>query len=448
MGKHYTLRNIVQGLLLYLLPFVLLGWYVGALWQVLCAALLLKLCWHYYFLHRLNQWLWNSRTLLPPPGRGVWTDVYDGIYRTLRRNQSRQRSLSTLIKRFRQASEAMPDAAVVLDEDGTVTWANKLAQLYLGLQWPGDSGIRITNLIRHPTFVKFFKAREFSRAITLHSPAHPAMEIELRIMPYADNQLLLIARDITQLVKLERMRKDFVANVSHELKTPLTVMQGYLEMLNEPDMLPAKQVHKAMHDMSVQTARMQNMVTQLLELSRIEASAPESFTEEVNMPALIRSCIHDVALLNEERSHQLEHSIDDSLVIYGNADKLRAVITNLLTNAIKYTPEQGHIRVSWLRRHKSAEFKVCDNGPGIDPIHQHRLTERFYRIDADRNSATGGTGLGLSIVKHALEAHRSRLQLDSEPEKGSCFSFVLPAELVKPTQPATSDVASEARGSE
>ncbi|MBA3988298.1 MAG: two-component system sensor histidine kinase PhoR [Idiomarina sp.] len=438
MGKHYSIYGIAKGLLLYVLPFAMLGWYLDAFWQTLCVVLLLKLVWHYYFIHRLTHWLWDSRTLLPPPGRGVWTDIFDGIYRTLRRNQSRQRSLSTLIRRFRQASEAMPDAAVVLKEDGTVTWANKLAQLYLGLQWPGDSGLRITNLIRHPHFVKYFKSGEFDHAITMHSPAHHAMDIEVRIMPYADNQLLLIARDVTQLAKLERMRKDFVANVSHELKTPLTVMQGYLEMLDEPEMLPARQVSKAIHEMSAQTTRMQNMVSQLLELSRIESSGPETFTDEVNLAAIIRSCGKDAELLNQQKQHQINFALDDSLTVYGNADKLRAVVSNLLTNAIKYTPEGGQIDISWLRRHRSAEFKVCDNGPGIDPIHQSRLTERFYRIEADRNSATGGTGLGLSIVKHALEAHRSRLNLDSEVGRGSCFSFILPPELVEQTQAANS----------
>ena len=432
MGKHYTLRVIFRGLLFYLAPFLLVGWYVDAVWQALSIALLLKLVWHYYFINRLTVWLWESRTLLPPTGRGVWTDIFDGIYRTLRRNQSRQRSLSTLIKRFRQASEAMPDAAVVLKEDGTVTWANKLAQLYLGLQWPGDSGIRITNLIRHPHFVKFFNQGDFRHAITMQSPAHHTMDLEVRLMPYADNQYLLIARDVTQLTKLERMRKDFVANVSHELKTPLTVMQGYLEMLEEPEMLPAKQLHKAIHDMSAQTGRMQNMVNQLLELSRIESSGPETFSEEVNVPVLIEQCLAEVNLLKNDKGHQIELQVDATLQVFGNAEKLRTVIMNLLTNAIKYTPQQGEISISWLRRHKSAQFKICDNGPGIDAVHQSRLTERFYRIDADRNSATGGTGLGLSIVKHALEAHRSRLELDSEPGRGSCFSFVIPAELVKP----------------
>lgn len=430
MGRHSNIPAVLRGLFFYLLPFLFIGWWLGAIWQALALALAIKLVWHYYYIDRLTNWLWDSRALLPPTGRGVWTDIFDGIYRTLRRNQVRQRSLSTLIKRFRQASEAMPDAAVVLKEDGTVTWVNKLAVLYFGLQWPGDNGLRITNLIRHPRFVKYFNSGDFSRAINLHSPVHNSMELEVRIMPYADGQFLMIARDVTQLSKLERMRKDFVANVSHELKTPLTVMQGYLEMLDEPDMMPAKQLHKAIRDMSAQTSRMQNMVQQLLELSRMESSGPEIFSEQIRPAAIIRSCLHDVQLLNDEKGHHIELALDDELLMLGNEEKMRAVFINLLTNAIKYTPAGGTITLSWRRRYRQGEFVIEDNGPGIEEQHQSRLTERFYRVESDRNSATGGTGLGLSIVKHALEHHRSRLQLESTPGQGSRFSFVIPAELV------------------
>lgn len=436
MGRDYTFRIIFRGLIFYLLPFALLGWYFGVVWQAMSLALGLKLVWHYYYIDRLTRWLWGSRAILPPSGRGVWTDIFDGIYTTLRRNQVRRRSLTTLIRRFRQASEAMPDAAVVLNEDGTVTWANKLAQLYLGLQWPADSGIRVTNLIRHPHFVKFFKDRDFSQAITMHSPVHNSRDLEVRIMPYADNQYLLIARDVTQLNKLERMRKDFVANVSHELKTPLTVMQGYLEMLEQPETVPGKYLNKAIYDMQSQTVRMQKMVNQLLELSRIESSAPETFTDVVKVANLIHSCVHDVEILNDSKQHQITLDIDDSLQVYGSDEKLRAAVMNLVTNAIKYTPGPGKIHLTWQRTHKSAEFKVCDNGPGIDPIHQSRLTERFYRVDADRNSSTGGTGLGLSIVKHALESHRTRLEIESKPDQGSCFSFSIPPELVVLSDPS------------
>lgn len=438
MGRDYSLYRVVRGLVWYLLPFVIIGWLLGMLWQLVAAALAIKLAWHYYFMQRLGHWLWQSRTLLPPKAAGVWTDVYDGIYRTLRRNQFRRRALTTLIKRFRQAAEAMPDAAVVLQQDGTLTWANKLAQIYFGLQWPNDSGIRITNLIRHPRFVKYFNGRDFSDAVTLRSPAQAAMEIEVRVMPYADNQYLMIARDVTQLRKLERMRKDFVANVSHELKTPLTVMQGYLEMLDEPELMPARQTKKAVADMQAQALRMQNMVNQLLELSRIESSSPDSFTQRVSVAALVNTVMDEVELLRQASQHQVELHVDADLQVYGSEEKLRTVIMNLVTNAIKYTQEQGHIEVHWKRLRRGAEFSVVDNGPGIPVEHQARLTERFYRVDKDRSSATGGTGLGLSIVKHALEYHRSELKLDSAPGTGSRFSFVLPPELIVDPAPAES----------
>ncbi|MGX5915087.1 phosphate regulon sensor histidine kinase PhoR [Aliidiomarina sp. Khilg15.8] len=441
MGRDYSVYRVLRGLFWYLAPFVIIGWLLDMLWPLLTLALALKLAWHYYFMQRLGRWLWQSRTLLPPKAAGVWTDVYDGIYRTLRRNQFRRRALTTLIKRFRQAAEAMPDAAVVLQQDGTLTWANKLAQIYFGLQWPNDSGIRITNLIRHPRFVKYFNGGEYGDSVTLRSPAQAAMELEVRIMPYADNQYLMIARDVTQLRKLERMRKDFVANVSHELKTPLTVMQGYLEMLDEPDLMPAKQTKKAVADMQAQALRMQNMVSQLLELSRIESSSPDSFTQRVPMPSIINTVMEEVELLRQASQHEVELHIDTELQVYGSEEKLRSVVMNLVTNAIKYTPANGHIVVRWKRLRRGAEFSVTDNGPGIPAEHQARLTERFYRVDKDRSSATGGTGLGLSIVKHALEYHRSELKLVSTPGEGSCFSFVLPPELISDPLPAPPESA-------
>lgn len=435
MGRDYTLYAIIKGLVIYLLPFALLGWLLGLFWPVMALALALKLAWHYYFQFRLSRWLWDSRTMLPPKAMGVWTDIYDGIYRTLRRNQFRRRALTNLLKRFRQASEALPDAAIIMREDGTLTWSNKLAQIYFGLQWPGDSGIRITNLIRHPRFVDYFNVGDFAESITLSSPAHNSMELDIRIMPYADNQYLLVAQDVTQLRKLERMRKDFVANVSHELKTPLTVMQGYLEMLDDPERMPVKQLHKAIGDMQSQTERMQNMVSQLLELSRIESSSPDSFAHEVNVSRIIETVLREVTLLNEEKQHHIELDLDADLSVYGSEEKLRTVIMNLINNAIKYTPAGGKLQISWKRKRLGAEFAVKDNGPGIAAKHQQRLTERFYRVDKDRNSATGGTGLGLSIVKHALDYHRSQLQLYSIEGQGSRFSFLLPSELVVSAEP-------------
>lgn len=421
---------VIKGLILYLAPFVVVGVLFDFLWPALAVAFALLSGWHYFYQLRLSRWLWDNRTLLPPKAPGSWSDIYDGIYRTLRRSQSRHRKLALLLKRFRQAVEAVPDAAMLLQENGSLIWSNRIAQAYFGLQWPSDSGIPITHLIRHPDFVNFFQERQFDKAITVPSPVREHAEIEIRIIPYLDSQSILLARDVTQLRQLERMRKDFVANVSHELKTPLTVIQGYLELLQQPEPVSPEMTQKAMAQMQSQSTRMQNLVSQLLLLSKLESGQPADLTHKINIPELLDSLKSEAELLTQDGSYRLEFIVDKQLWLYGSSDKLRSAMMNLIENAIKYSPPNSVIRVAWQRVEQGAEFSVTDKGAGIPAKHLARLTERFYRIESDRNSAAGGTGLGLSIVKHALEHHRTQLHIDSKLGRGSRFWFVIPEDLV------------------
>ncbi|WP_194757125.1 phosphate regulon sensor histidine kinase PhoR [Aliidiomarina indica] len=430
MERHYTLYRIFKRLLLWVLPFAFVGWITGHFWLSISLSLACALLWNYLFLHRLNMWLWQSRTMLPPHAPGMWSDIYDGIYRTLRRAQIKRRQLAVLLQRFRQAAEAMPDASMVLQRNGNIEWTNKLAQIYFGLRWPADKGIQVTNLIRDPRFKKYFEKGEFDEPFTLNSPQGDDRELELRVMTYSEDELLLIARDVTQLRKLERMRKDFVANVSHELKTPLTVMNGYLEMMDSPTKLPPEMLDKAVHDMSLQTQRMQKMVNQLLLLSRMESQMQDNFTKRVEVGAVLRQILNEMRPLFTDKDIYLDAHIDENLHVWGNEEKLHAACSNLLTNAIKYTPPNGQITLRWHKVGPFAEFSVADTGNGIAHEHIPRLTERFYRVDKDRNSATGGTGLGLSIVKHALEHHRTYLQVESRIGQGSRFWFRLAPELL------------------
>lgn len=430
MERLYKLSRLIKRQLLWLLPFALVGLLVDKFWLSLSIGLALTVAGNLFYFQRLNRWLWDSRTMLPPRAKGAWSDIYDGIYGTLRRAQVKRRSLALLLQRFRQAAEAIPDAGLVLNADGTLEWSNKLAQIYFGIRWPADKGIRITNLIRYPRFHKYFEAGNFTKPITILSPIGDQRELELRFMPYADTQLLLMVRDVTQLSKLERMRKDFVANVSHELKTPLTVISGYLEMLEEGEQIPPQMMEKAVHEMQGQTKRMQRMVNQLLEISRMELQNKELFSKRVVLATVAQQSIDELAQSIQEKKLQMHVALDDRLSLWGDEDKLRSACMNLLTNAIKYTPEGGMIRVNWRRIVSGAEFSVEDSGPGIAAEHIPRLTERFYRAESDRNSATGGTGLGLSIVKHALEHHRTKLTIESTLGQGSRFAFRINEALI------------------
>lgn len=433
MDKKYSVWFIVSGFLWFVIPLGLLGFLLDIFWPLLALGLLGALAWHYHFQYRLVDWLWHQRTLLPPTAPGSWSYIYDGIYRTQRRSQQRRRALAKLLRRFREAAEAIPDAAIVFRKDGGLIWCNKLGQFYFGLKWPADTGIRLPNLIRQPEFIEYLQRNDFRQSLLLNSPVREDIILEVRIIPYSDDQYLMMARDVTQIQQLEQMRKDFVADVSHELKTPLTVLQGYLEMLSDPAALPPKMLEKAVRDMHAQSNRMRDLVEQLLAMSKLDVAPRDIFEQQVDVPAILHAIEKDVVNLNNDKEHQIEFEIG-SAKMFGLADELRSVFVNLITNAIRYTPAGGKITVRWARRYNHYIFSVTDNGPGIAAEHIPLLTERFYRIDKDRNSATGGSGLGLAIVQQALEHHHCKLQIDSILGQGSSFSFRVPEELLLENQ--------------
>ncbi|AVJ56760.1 two-component system sensor histidine kinase PhoR [Idiomarina sp. OT37-5b] len=430
MDRDYSNLFALRGLVLYLIPFFILGWLIGYLWETLTLGLAGLVVWHYYYQQRLTKWLWQSRNLLPPTAPGSWSYIYDGIYRNQRRSQHRRRSLARLLRRFREAAEALPDAAIVFRKDGSLLWSNKLAQFYFGLRWPDDAGMRLSNLIRHPEFFSYLNKGDFSEALTIPSPMRDSLDIEIRVMPYSDDQFLLVARDVTQLKQLENMRRDFVANVSHELKTPLTVLQGYLEMLGDVENTPPAMTQKALTQMQQQSDRMKNLVDQLLQLSRMETPSHDVFEHVVDVPTVLGELRQEAEKLSADKQLKLVFDVEP-IRVYGKSDLLRSAMQNLVTNAVRYTQAGGNIRVTWRKVRDEVEFSVEDNGPGIENEHIPRLTERFYRVDADRNSDSGGTGLGLSIVKQALEHHNSHLEVNSKPGAGSRFWFRLPAGLIE-----------------
>ncbi|QSX36206.1 phosphate regulon sensor histidine kinase PhoR [Shewanella sedimentimangrovi] len=429
MFDSYSGYRLASRLMIYLALALLIGLLSGQLLWVLLLTCIILLGWHYRQLGRLNHWLWHDRRLTPPQGSGSWEGVFNGIYRLQGKNRRRVSQLASLLGRFRQGAEALPDGAVVLDSDLNILWCNKLAQLILGLVWPQDNGQRIDNLLRDPDFSAYLKKQQFREPLELASPVSDKRRLEVRLMPYGDRQLLLIARDITRIRQLEGMRKEFVANVSHELKTPLTVLQGYLEMMQgmaEPDSLQARPLAL----MEQQTRRMQSMVEQLLALSRIEDASDISLEHTVNMGQMMQ-ILKDEAEALAQGQYELSFSCEPGLNTHGNELQLRSACSNLISNAIRYTEPGGKINVSWRSVANGARFSVTDSGEGIAPQHISRLTERFYRVDSARSRATGGSGLGLAIVKHALSHHHSELAISSELGKGSTFSFVIPTHLLE-----------------
>lgn len=415
-------------LLLYYGAFALLGLAFSEVTLGLLVATVVHLLWHSRFQRKLAIWLWRDRSLIPPQGQGSWETIFNGLYRLQLRQRARRRELARLIRRFRQGAEALPDAAVVIGQDGGIIWCNKLAQQLLGFRWPDDAGQHIGNLIRTPLFIAYLERGEFQDPLELPSPLREQTLLEFRIMSYVEDQLLLVVRDVTRLRSLEQVRKTFVANVSHELRTPLTVLKGYMEILDEPPEPAMWQKTRSV--MLDQTLRMEALVKQLMTLNRIEAANSVASDQVVDLPAILAMLKLEAQALSGEEGHELCFEIDKQLLVLGDQEQLRSTVSNLVYNAIRHTSGNTRIVVKWRREGPQARFSVTDSGTGIAFEHLNRLTERFYRVDKARSRHTGGSGLGLAIVKHALAHHDSRLEISSQLGKGSCFSFTLPEHRV------------------
>lgn len=429
MVEQLTWKKLAWKLAFFYLPSLIIGGMFGYLMYGLLITTVLLLLWNLHHQVRLSAWLWDEKRLTPPTGSGSWANLFNGLYRVQQRQRTKRKELSSLIRRFRNGAEALPDAVVVFRDEGNIVWCNRLAQNLLGFHWPDDAGQPISNLLRAPDFIKYLNSKNFSEPLEMHSPLNDERMLELRIVPYTTGEHLMVVRDVTQLKQLEGMRRNFFANVSHELRTPMTVLQGYLEMTEDPDMLVGPMWSKAHGVMTEQLNRMNSLVNQLLTLSKIEAASSHELNEVVDVPHMLQVLEKEAQSLSGEQNHQLHLEVDPQLRVLGDDEQLRSAISNLVYNAVKYTPAGADIYVRWFNTPQGARLEVQDHGEGIEPQHLHRLTERFYRVDKARSRGTGGSGLGLAIVKHALSHHDTHLDIHSEVGVGSCFSFTLPSRL-------------------
>ncbi len=374
---------------------------------------------------QLNRWLVNKREDVPDAG-GLWGEVLDRIRALTRETERREDQLHAMVTRFQSASAATPDAMVILSPEHEIEWANAAAERLLGISTLRDTGQRIVNLIRYPDFLKYLERGEYTEALPISSPVQSEKSLSVRIIPFGSHQKLIIARDITHLVNLERLRQNFVANISHELRTPLTVLTGFLETLKDMDKPAGADLKKHFHTMHDQALRMTRLVDDLLTLSKLETTPAARHEDNVDVPAMLAALKEMGELVSGERRHHISLHADAGLRLTGNEEELRSAFSNLINNAVRYTPAGGDIRLSWKLDGDSPVFTVTDSGEGIAPQHLPHLTERFYRIDTARSRDTGGTGLGLSIVKHILLRHDARLGIDSELAKGSTFRCIFP----------------------
>lgn len=391
-------------------------------------ALIGYLLWHVYNLYRLERWLRDARSFNPPQADGIWAEVFHHYYRLQRRNRQRKRRLASLIREFRESTGAMPDGAVVLGANREILWFNNAAVRLLSLRVPQDTGQRITNLVRDPAFIRYVEQGDFEEPVVVAAPRGAGRVLSLHLVPYGGAQHLLLVRDVTRLQRLEQLRRDFVANASHELRSPLTVMSGYLDILLD-DEETREAFGKPLDEMRTQTDRMRAIVDDLLELSRLENEADVAPYDRVDAVALLAR-IRDESLALRKAGQELELEMDARVALRGVEGEIHSAISNLVTNALAYTPEHGRVVVRYEAGPDGARISVADTGIGIPADQLPRITERFYRVDRGRARKDGGTGLGLSIVKHALQRHEARLEIESEPGKGSTFTCLFPASRV------------------
>lgn len=374
-------------------------------------------------MHRVQVWL-NNPEKVPPDVYGIWGELSARIYLHQRNHKKVQKRLQSSLEHLQDSFSSMRDGVIMVDDHALIEWSNKAVEPLLGLRYPDDVGQTLTNLVREPVFNEYFLAADYTKPLQFATTADGNLYLRIEVTYFGKGERLLFVRDVSESVRMEKIRRDFVANVSHELRTPLTVISGYLDNFKDNvDRLP-EQFVKPLAQMGQQAQRMENLLKDLLWLSRIESEKREAKRELVDVGGIAQELAEEIRVAYPDC--QLELSLDSGLKILGDYQELYSAVSNLVNNAIKYAGDTGAVKVRWTQRGEHAILAVEDNGPGIDEIHIPRLTERFYRVDNSRSTQTGGTGLGLAIVKHVAQAHDAQLVIDSELGKGTTFSLGFP----------------------
>jgi len=373
------------------------------------------------YLQKLGEWLEHPQETRLPDGWGAWTEAFARLYHLRRDDKKHQAELTEWLARFRQAMHLLPEGVAIMDDVLFLEWCNPALERHLGLTMERDKGLRVTNLVRHPDFIDYIILGRYEQPLTL---AFRGRKIECRIIPFENRRQILVTHDATDTERIEAMRRDFIANASHELRTPLTVIVGFLEIaMGDPGLdVTTRTAHLSL--MTEQAQRMQRLIQDMLTLSRLESDEFPLKRERVDIKILVESIAAEARALSGGR-HTIEVAVDGPDVM-GSMEELRSAFANLASNAVRYSPNGGTIRLAWSRGPDALAFAVTDCGIGIDPEHIPRLTERFYRVDKSRSRETQGTGLGLAIVKHVLLRHGGKLTITSQPGKGSTFAATLP----------------------
>jgi two-component system phosphate regulon sensor histidine kinase PhoR len=414
---------------------VLISWLAGELFGLnkglLTAAVSLGLLLTYQLWHssKLSSLLLSQNYVEAPKAFGTWEEIYYRLNKLVRSWRDQVLEIEQQHSRFIQAVQATPNGVVMLNEDDQIEWCNGIAEKHFGVNAKRDAMQRITHILRKPAFVQYIIRQNYREPVRLTNMGmFEQFTLDVQIFPYGDKQKLVLSQDVSQIEKTDSMRRDFVANVSHELKTPLTVLSGFLETVQELELNEADQ-KKYLDLMSVQTGRMKTLVEDLLTLAKLEGNPEPPVTQVVPMGVMLSRLQSDAQGLSQGR-HQIVVEQRSQKNILGDDLELYSAFGNLVSNAVRYTPDGGNIKIRWADVGDEAIFSVIDTGPGIAEEHIPRLTERFYRVDRSRSRDTGGTGLGMAIVKHVISRHHGELKIESKLGVGSEFSLSFPQQRI------------------
>ncbi|MCF6280822.1 MAG: phosphate regulon sensor histidine kinase PhoR [Candidatus Polarisedimenticolaceae bacterium] len=419
------MSNILKDELLLTAPPLLIGalvgWLANDIALGIAATLLTFSARHFHQLILLNKLISNGKEVQKPYPTGLWGKIYREKSLQQKQNNKLKQNLKQFVTNFQEASTAISDALITLDQENRISWANPAAETLLNIHWPSDSGQLLTDKVDYLFLETYLQQSDFSRPLEFSLPNNQNAIISLQVTSFGkmERQHLVVVREITQLFHLNQARRNFVSSVSHELKTPLTVLVGFLEALNDAETLAHQD--RPLELMQQQAARMQLLVDDLLILSRLEIESKTIDEEPLAIGTLITEVIEEAKLLSDAQRHQFKLKIDESLSLHGNRQEIRSSFSNLLTNAVKYSSPNSTISIIWAKNSVGPYFSVSDQGDGIAERHLSRLTERFYRVDTGRSRESGGTGLGLAIVKHALYRHDAELKISSKIGVGSTF---------------------------
>lgn len=403
-----------------------IGFSAGYGLEAIIVALALYLAWMFRNLSKLEHWIYKTRSgkTVENDLVGLWSEIAEDVKLLTMRFEKNKVRLQAVVTRVQDMTSALHDGVILIDGRGNLEWWNRAAGELLGLRAP-DTGHRITNILRDPQFQHYFDQEDYSEPLEIEALRNEGKQLLFQVHPYGQGERLIVVRDTTRVAKLEQMRRDFVANVSHELRTPLTVIRGYVETLMDMSDQPPI-TKRALAQMQQQGMRMTSLVNDLITLTKLETGDRTSQNDEVNLNELVGLVFNDGRAVSGEK-HIFQNEVNAQYCLRASEKELRSAISNLVINAVKYTPEGCTIRVYTEQHADHIDLHVEDNGVGIDPKHIPRLTERFYRVDSGRSSQAGGTGLGLAIVKHVLIRHDATLKIMSKPGKGSTFSCGFPS---------------------